>query len=72
MKRFYIAVTEKCEGGNYAYWISVTENDNVLTKLNNPRIIFGNIFNTHKRAAEVAAAWNESYKANGTYLFDRQ
>ena len=72
MKRYYIAVTEKREGGNHAYWIYLTENDNVLSILSNPRIMFGNIFSTLKRAEEVVDAWNESYKANGTYLFDRQ
>ena len=71
MSRYYIAVTEQgANGKNYSYWISATNNDNVLSKLSNLKLIHANIFSTRKEAAKIADLWNESYKNNGTYMFD--
>ena len=70
MKRLYIAVTEKHNEKLYSYWISVTSNDNILSKLSNPRLVNANVFGTRKEAASVADSWNQSYKNNGTYLYD--
>lgn len=68
MNRYYIAVTERHNDKYYSYWIGATNSDNVLSKLNNPKIIHANIYSNRKQAAEICTLWNESYKTNGTYL----
>jgi hypothetical protein len=86
MKNFYIAVTVKqnrnenifderispeYNAGYYAYIIPCAENDNIKARLDMiGGLIHANIYQTKKRAAEIVAAWNAAYKANGTYLFD--
>ena len=70
MKRFYIAVTIKENGKYYAYALTVSESDNLVSKLEISGIIYANIFETKKLAGEVVKAWNDAYKINGTYLFD--
>lgn len=70
MKRFYIAVTIKENGKYYAYALTVSESDNLVSKLEISGIIYANIFETKKLAREVIKSWNDAYKINGTYLFD--
>ena len=85
MKKFYLAVTvcqdknesifEQAENrgpepGYYAYVIPVSESDNVKSRLETiGGLVHANICSTKKRADEIVNHWNESYKANGTYLF---
>ena len=85
MTRFYIAVTveqdknenispqerKEPQPGYYAYIIPVTESDNIKSVLERVGgLLHANIYNTKKKAAEVVQVWNDSYRANGTYLFD--
>ena len=71
MSKYYIAVTEQDENGkNYAYAIPITSSDNILCKLENRNFLHANIFITRKETEKVVKFWNESYKNNGTYMFD--
>lgn len=86
MTNFYLAVTVRqdrneniFEGrtapeispGYYAYVTKCTDSDNLLSVLNTiDGLVHANIFPTRKKAAEVVQLWNDSYKANGTYIFD--
>ena len=70
MKKFYIVVQITENNKNYAYVITVSESDNLLSKLKILNIKSANIFATKKRAYEVAERWNACFKANGTYYFD--
>ena len=66
--KFVVCISE--DEKNYAYCIKATESDNLICKLKIKNITSINIFQTHKKAAEIATLWNDCYKANGTYLYD--
>lgn len=86
MSNFYIAVTVEQDRnerhllprenpeyspGYYAYITKCTDSDNLKSVLNMiGGLVHANIFPTKKKAAEIVQFWNDSYKANGTYLFD--
>ena len=69
MKRFYIAVTIAENEKYYAHAVIVSQNDNVLSKLALAGIVFANVCESRKKCIEIVNLWNDSYKANGTYLF---
>lgn len=59
------------EPGYYAYAVRCSESDNLKAVLERVGgLVYANVYQTRKRAEEVVKAWNEQYKANGTYLFD--
>lgn len=66
----YAAITINENFKYYSYAIRITSADNVLSKLAIKNILHANIFTTKKEAEEIVKLWNESYKKNGTYLFD--
>ena len=70
MKYFYFAVTIAENGKYYAYVVKISQDDNVLTKLNIKGILHANIYPTKKQAAAIVTFWNEMYKRNKTYMFD--
>ena len=35
-------------------------------------LVTANVCNSRKEAEEIARAWNETYKKNGTYFYDRE
>ena len=56
--------------GLYASVLRVSAQDNLLSVLNMYEgIKHANICTTKREADTIAAAWNDSYKRNGTYLF---
>lgn len=71
MKNFYLAATVKKDGMYYSHIIIVGESDNLLSVLKR----YGNLRNaiicpTKKRAVELVNIWNDSYRNNGTHMFD--
>ena len=68
MKKHYFVINQSEKGKNIAVVIKATESENLLSVLNIKNIITANICETKKAAEELAAFWNECYKANGTYL----
>jgi len=68
-KSSYIAVQVAENGKNYAYVLKVSESDNLLSKLAIKGITAANLCSTKKEAFQVAAAWNKSFKNNGSYMF---
>lgn len=69
MKHFYIAISIKENEKYYAYVLKVSENDNLLSKLNIKNIITANICSTRKQARETVEAWRAAYIANNTHMF---
>ena len=67
MKHFYIAAIYQKGGKFYAALLTVTESTNLAHALKDCHA--ANIFPTKKRAVSVVDAWNESFKAHGTYLY---
>ena len=70
MKNYYIAVQIKEDDKFYAYAIKVNIMDNLLSKLEVNNIVVANLCDTKKKAQELVSLWNESFKNNGTYLFE--
>jgi hypothetical protein len=70
MKNFYYVVMEEIDGKNCAYVDKVSENTNICGRWEASQFIFVQPCESKKRAEELADFWNESYKTNGTYLFD--
>lgn len=70
MKNYYIAAQIKENDKFYAYAIKVNTMDNLLSKLEVNNIVVANLCDTKKKAQELVSLWNESFKNNGTYLFE--
>ena len=69
-KQIYLALTV-CENGKYYSWAMRTgSNNNLLSVLAIKNLISANVCDTFKRAKEIVSAWNETYRINGTYLFE--
>lgn len=70
MKKYYIAVTVQENEKYYSYVLTVPESDNLISKLRIKNIYNAMICSTKKSAAEIVKAWNDTYKYNGSYMFD--
>lgn len=70
MKNFYIVVTVTENGKYYSYIVKTNENNNLISTLAIKNIVSANLYETKKRAKEIVTTWNETYKNNGTYMFD--
>jgi hypothetical protein len=70
MKNFYIAVQIQENEKYYAYIVSCTDSDNLLSKLKIRGIVSANICQTKKAARAIVEAWNEAFRYTGIYLFD--
>ena len=69
-KKYWIAAMHKASSGKL--WASVIEvygSTNLCNVFTDPAITAANLLETRKRAFEVADAWNDSFKANGTNYF---
>lgn len=72
MSKSYMAVSAEEHNLYYAYVIPITELNNIKCVLDSIKgLQCANIFSTKKKAAAIAEMWNQSYKINGTYLFDK-
>lgn len=70
MKKHYIVVTVEKSGKFYSYVLPVSENVNLIAALKINGIINATTCGTRERAADIVNAWNDSYKRNGSFLFD--
>ena len=70
IKKYWIAVQIETEGKRDAAIIPVTENDNLLSKLNIRDIITANIFNTQDAARDAVLAWRDEYIKSGVYRWE--
>ena len=71
MKRFYIVVVDKENEKYFAHAHAIGMDENLLAIIKSFK--YATIIHTCESATKahyLAAEWNESYKANGTYLFD--
>lgn len=66
----YIAVTVSENGKYYSYMIKHNNINNLLNISKIKGILSANICDTKKEAERIVEQWNESYKQNGTYMFD--
>ena len=66
----YIAVTVSENGKYYSYMIKHHNSNNLLNISKIKGILSANICDTKKEAERIVEQWNESYKQNGTYMFD--
>lgn len=71
MKNFYYVVTVSENGKNYSYVLKVNASNNLLAVLKcHKNLTYVHQCETKKKARELVELWNDSYKANGTYMFD--
>lgn len=70
MKNKYFVISIKEDQKNYAYVIKTNKNDNILYKINVKNANFVLLADTKKEAYKIAENWNQSFKNNGSYLFD--
>lgn len=69
-KKVFMVVSVSENGKNYAYALRFGANNNLVSVLSSiANLASANICGTWTAAKEIASAWNEAYKANGTYLF---
>ena len=66
----YIAITVSENKKYYSYMIKHNNNNNLLNVAKIKGILSANICDTKKEAERIVEQWNESYKQNGTYMFD--
>ena len=66
----YIAVTVSENGKYYSYMIKYHNSNNLLNIAKIKGILYANICDTKKEAERIVEQWNESYKQNGTYMFE--
>lgn len=56
-----------------AFAVSVSGSDNLVCVLDRiGGLVSANVCNSRKEAEEIARAWNETYKKNGTYFYGRE
>ena len=66
----WYVISRKNESGMYAFAHRIPMNNNIASFVKDfPNIEWMNACPTKKRACEIAEAWNEQFKANGTYMF---
>ena len=66
----YIAITVSENKKYYSYMIKHNNSNNLLNVAKIKGILSANICDTKKEAERIVEQWNESYKQNGTYMFD--
>ena len=72
MKYFWIAAIVQENGRHYAFAFRVSENDNLKCRLDGVQnLSSANIMPTKKAACDLVTFWNDGFKANGTYLFNK-
>lgn len=70
MKYFYYVITKKNEEDKYySYAERISGCNNILT-LVKKNVVNITAFSTFKEAKEIAKFWNNTYKFNGTYMFE--
>lgn len=67
----WLAVTISENGKNYAYAVPVSGSDNLCAVMGRiSGLTAAHICPSKKAASELAAFWNDGYKANGSYMFE--
>jgi len=71
MDKYVWYVLSRCiDGKRYAHAFRLRMNQNIASFVKDyPDIEWMNACETMKLAKEIAQAWNDSFKANGTYMF---
>ena len=69
MKNFYYIVMEEIDGKNCAFIDKVSDNTNICGRWEESQFICVQPCESKKQAEKICELWNESYKANGTYMF---
>ena len=71
MRRFWFVLTSKTPDGKlYASASPFSTSENLSWQFDPAHgTVTANICETKKKAEEIARAWNESFKKNGTYAY---
>ena len=70
-KNTWYVAQRTIKGRNAAHAFKLRNNQNIVGFDNDyPGIVTLNACDSMKEAKEIAKAWNDSFKKNGTFLFD--
>lgn len=68
--KVYLVVTVTEDSKHISYVLDIPGSNNLVSVLSGIRgLTSANVCKSRKAAVEIAEYWNESYKANGTYMF---
>ena len=67
MNYFYYVIDRNINGGHYAFALRLPENYNLVDVLRRYDPFVVHTCKTWTQADEIAEAWNETFRANGTY-----
>ena len=69
MKMIFVVFSIIQDGKRYAIADTIRTGENLKSHLNRYNCDVCHLCESRKQAEQIAAVWNESYKANGTSLF---
>lgn len=69
MKMIFVVFVKELDGKNYAVADTIRTGENLVPHIKRHNSKICHLCESRKQAEELAVAWNESYKANGTSLF---
>ena len=69
MKRIYLVFSETKDGKHYAHSETIRTGENLMYHIN-PAADIIHICETATQAAYLAIEWNQSYKDNGTFMYE--
>ena len=69
MKMIFVVFSREIDGKRYAVADTAKTGNNLKPIMERAEANICLLCESRKQAEPIAIAWNESYKANGTYLF---
>lgn len=70
MKMIFVVVTQTINGKNYAFADTIKTVENLSAYIARYGSNICHLCESRKQAEEIAYEWNESYKKNGTSIFE--
>lgn len=70
MKNIFVVYSKTQDGKRYAYADTIRTGENLIPHIKRNAADVCHLCESRKQAEKIALDWNESYKANGTSLFN--
>lgn len=68
MKMIFVVFVQEQDGKYYAIADTIRTGENLVAHIKRYNSKTCHLCESRKQSEEIAAKWNENYKANGTYL----
>ena len=70
-KNIFLALTIEENGKFYSWAYKTSSRNNLCSVLAGiANLVSANVCDSFSKAKDIVSAWNDTYRANGTYLFD--